>query len=95
MFNRKPALAGVFALVMAAASLSACTPQQILTAQSYQDKIAVACSVAMTLAPIAGPMAPWIIGGCGAEAMIANLALDPHSLAWVNELVAKVKVMRG
>ena len=49
----------------------------------------------MSLAPIAGPVAPWIIGGCGAEAMIARLALDPTSLAWVNELVAQVKGVRG
>ena len=75
-------------------TLAACTPSQIQQAQLYQERIAGACSVAMTLAPIAGPIAPWIIGGCASEAMIARLALDPSSLAWVNELVAKVRSMQ-
>lgn len=79
-----------FALVV-----TACTPAQLVTAQSYQDRIAGACAVAMTLAPLAGPVAPWIIGGCGTEAMIAKLALDPSSLAWINGLVAQAKSVRG
>mgnify|MGYP001558844911 CR=1 FL=1 len=71
--------------------LAACAPEQLLRAQSYQEKIAAACNVAMSLAPVAGPVAPWIIGGCGAEAMIARLALNPTSLAWVEELILKVR----
>ena len=80
---------------LATLAVAACTPAQLDRAAVYQAQIAAACNVAMSLAPIAGPVAPWIIGGCGAEAMIARLALDPTSLAWVNELVAKVRVMRG
>ena len=69
----------------------ACTPEQMLRAQSYQERIAAACNVAMTLAPVAGPVAPWILGACGAEMMVAKLALDPSSLAWINELIAKAR----
>jgi hypothetical protein len=61
------------------------------TAQSYQDKIAGACAVAMSRSSVAGPIGPWIIGGCATEAAIAKLALDPSSLAWLNSLVAKAK----
>ena len=71
--------------------VAACTPEQLLQAQNYQDRIARACQVAMTLVPVAGPLSPWIIGGCGAEAMIARLALDPSSLVWVEELIEKVR----
>ena len=85
--NHKSALAAGVALGV----LTACTPAQIETAISYQEKIARACSVAMTLAPFSGPVAPWIVGGCGAERMIAQLALDPSSLAWVQELIAKAR----
>ncbi len=70
---------------------AACTPDQMLTAQRYQDQIAGACNIAMTLAPIAGPVAPWIIGGCSTEEAIAKLALDPSSLAWVKGIVAGLR----
>ncbi len=87
---KTPILVGI----ACAGLLVACTPEQVIRAQSYQDKIAGACSGAMSLSPIAGPIAPYIIGGCGAEEMIAKLALNPTSLAWINGLIAMVKGMR-
>lgn len=74
-----------------ALGLAGCAAAQVATTQSYQDKIAGACGVAMTLAPIAGPVTPWILGGCATEAAIARLALDPSSLAWINGLVVKAR----
>lgn len=74
-------------------ALAGCDPTQQQAAQGYQDKITGACNVAMTLAPLAGAVAPWIVGGCSTEAAIAKLALDPTSLAWVNGLVGKVKAL--
>jgi hypothetical protein len=79
------AAAGILAL------LNSCTPQQAQDAGRYQADIAAACGVAMTLAPIAGPYAPWIVGACGSEALIARLALDPSSLEWLNGLMARVR----
>lgn len=73
-----------------AIALAACSAAQLQTATEYQAKIAHACGVAMTLAPLAGPYASWIIGGCASEAAIAKLALDPFGLEWVNGLVTKV-----
>ena len=69
----------------------ACTPQQIITAQGYQQQIAGACNIAMMRASMAGPSAPWIIGGCKTEEAIARLALDPSSLAWLNGIVARLR----
>ena len=77
------------AAVAGIAMLTSCTQAQLDQAAAYQAQIAGACAVAMTLAPIAGSVAPWIVGGCSSEAMIAKLALDPTSLAWVNELIEK------
>jgi hypothetical protein len=80
-------------LLIAAAilALAACTPQQVQDAGRYQADIAAACGVAMTLAPIAGPYAPWIVGACGSEQMIARLALDPSSLEWLTGILARVR----
>lgn len=71
-------------------SLAACTQAQIETAQGYQDKIAGACAMAMTIAPLTGSVAPWIVGGCATEADIARLALDPTSFVWLRGLVVSV-----
>lgn len=48
----------------------------------------------MPLAPMAGPVAPYIIGGCASEEAIAKLALDPNSLNWVNGLIAQAKAVK-
>ena len=83
-----------FVAIAALLVMAACTQQQLQSFETagptYQQKIAAACAVAMSLAPAAGPMAPWIIGGCASEAAIAKLALDPNSLVWVNGLINKV-----
>jgi Ca2+/H+ antiporter len=71
--------------------LSACTTAQVQKVQTYHDQIAAACSVAMFLAPVAGPVAPWIIGGCSTEAAIAKLALDSNSLNWLTKLIADAR----
>ena len=81
----------VFGLLCLMALLLGCTPQQQQQASSYQQQIAFACGVAMGLAPVAGPVAPYIIGGCISEEAIAKLALDPNSLNWVNGLIADAR----
>lgn len=71
--------------------IGACTPQQALNFQPYQNQIAGACNIAMTLAPVAGPYGMYIIGACATEEAIARLALDPSSLVWLNGIVARVR----
>lgn len=88
MCIRKPALAVAFAAVF---SLSACTQAQLDQADAYQAQIARVCAMASALAPIAGPYAVWIIGACSTEAAIAKLALDPSSLAWLHDIIVKVR----
>ncbi len=84
MFNKI-----VFTLILAA--LTACTAAEVNKAQTYQNDITAACAVAMPLAGVAGPAAPYIVAGCATEEAIAKLALDPSSLEWVNGLIAGVK----
>ena len=83
---RRP-LAAVAGLAM----LASCTQAQLDQAAAYQAQIAGACAIAMSLAPVAGSVAPWIVGGCSTDAMIAKLARDPTSLVWINELTAKAR----
>lgn len=83
---RSAAFAGVLV-----GTLTACTPAQLDRAAGYQAQIAGACAVASTLAAVAGPYAVWIVGACSTEAAIAKLALDPSSLAWLTDLVARVR----
>lgn len=83
--NRITIIAGL------ALALSACTAAQVERAQSYHDTLAAVCAVAMREAPNNPKLAPWIIGGCASEAAIAKLALDPGSLVWVNDLIAKAR----
>jgi len=52
------------------------------------------CNTAMLLAPVSGELAPWIIGGCGSAEGLAKLAADPNSIAWVQDLIAKVKALQ-
>lgn len=81
----------ILAFACMLSGLAACTAPQVATATKYQADIAAACGVAMTLSPLAGPYAPWIVAGCSTEGAVAKLALDPTSLAWVNGLAAKVR----
>lgn len=53
--------------------------------------VRAACAVAMPLAPMAGPYAAFIVGGCATEAGIAKLASDPSSVAWLNGMIAKIR----
>ena len=80
-------------VIPAVLAVTACVPtaQQVQTVSTYQQAIERLCGTAMALAPLAGPIAPWIVGGCSTEAAIAKLALDPSSLAWVQGLIAKAK----
>ena len=82
---RKP-----LAAVAGVALLASCTQAQLDQVAAYQRQIAAACQVAMALAPVAGPVAPWIIRGCSPEG-IAKLVLDPEALAWLGELIAKAR----
>ena len=79
------------AAIAGLALLASCTQAQLDQAAAYQAQIATACNIAMALLPQSGSVAPWIVGGCSSEAMIAKLALDPTSLAWVNQLAAKAR----
>ena len=63
--------------------LTSCTPQQLDTAEA-------ACADAMPLAPLAGPLAPWIVAGCSAVALDAYAHSPDHAL-WVRSLAAQVK----
>ena len=92
------ALLGAAGALAATAVVIAWTPQQQaglanlqVSAGAYQAKLAGACAVAMTLAPLAPQIAPWIAGGCASEAAIAKLALDPTSLQWLQGLAFQVK----
>ena len=58
-------------------------------------QLQLACGTAMTLSPIAGPYAPFILAGCGSAEGLARLAGDPASVAWVNDLILKVRALRG
>lgn len=80
-------------LVASVLTLVACAPAQVEKAQSYQEKIAAACQVAMAVGTLT-PVGPWITGGCATESAIAKLALDPGSLAWVEDLTLKARGLR-
>lgn len=73
--------------------LAACTNGMVDQTKATTDSTALvtACNTAMGLAPLAGPIAPWIIAGCGTAEAIAKLAADPSSVAWVNGLIAQVR----
>lgn len=81
------------AIVAAALLMAGCSVTQVKEAQPYLDRIAAACRVAVPLAAIAPPVAPWIIGGCATEAAIAKLAADPSSLQWLDGLIANARRM--
>jgi len=74
-------------------AIASCSPAQVERANTYQQQIASACAVAMTLAPLAPQIAPWIVGGCQSEMSIAKLALDP--LRRSHEFYLKVKARAG
>ena len=82
-------------LAATALVLGACagpiTPAQMQTATNDQAVVAGLCNQAMALAPIAGPYAIWITAGCASEELVANLALQPGAVAYLNGLIVKVK----
>lgn len=59
-------------------------------ATAVQPGLQAACSDAMALAPIAGPIAPYIIAGCGTAEAIDDLAADPTSTEWVGKLIGQI-----
>lgn len=79
------------ASLVLALALAACSAAQVETAKSYQDKIAAACAVAVPLAGAVPSVGIYITAACASEAMIAKLALNPTSLAWLEDLIAKAK----
>lgn len=81
-----PALASVFLLTACADN-----PKVVMAATDLQ----LVCGDAMALAPLAGPIAPYIIAGCGTASGLAKLAADPTSTAWVQNLIAQVKQLRA
>lgn len=83
-------LAAATVAIGLAAGLTACATAQVEKAQSYHEKIAAACRIAMMVGTLT-PVGPWIIGGCSTEAAIAKLALDPNSLNWVQGLIRDAK----
>ena len=79
--------------IAALIAVGGCTAAQVNQANTVQSDIAAACAVAMTFVPVAGPVAPYIVAGCGTEQAIASLALNPTSLSWVNGLIAQAKTL--
>ena len=83
------------AVAAAALVLSACsgpiTPTQVQTAQNNQAVVASLCNQAMALAPIAGPYAIWITAACGSEMLVADLALQPGAINYLNSIIARVR----
>ena len=86
MFIRKPALAGVFALIM----LAGCTAEQQQAAAKYHADIQYVCRQAMAVAPMFPDVAPWLVGACQSEAAVARLALDSSSLEWLVGILSKL-----
>lgn len=78
---------------LALLSLGACTNGLVDQTKAMTDNAALdaACNTAMGLAPLAGPIAPYIIAGCGSAEAIAKLATDPTSVSWVNGLIMQVR----
>ena len=85
----------VVALALGALFAPAACQQVADTATSVDPALTAACNTAMVLSPLAGPYAPWIIGGCGTAEAIAKLAADPSSLDWVNGLIADAEKRRA
>lgn len=83
-----------FIAIALAVSLAACSAAGVSKVSSVaaqiQPTLITACNAAMMLAPLAGPVAPWIVGGCGTVEAVDKLAADPTSTAWVNGLIAMV-----
>ena len=78
----------------AALGLAAC--QEIAdTAKTLDPKLTAACNAALALSSFAGPYAVWIEAACGSAEAIAKLALDPSSLAWLEQLLADVEKLRA
>lgn len=73
--------------------LVACSPAQETKVAVASQELTQACDLAMTLSPLAGPVAPWIVAGCGTAEAVAKLAADPSSAVWVNGLIAKVQAL--
>lgn len=101
-------LAVMLALGLAMASLGACSQTQLAgaqtkvaaaqaraatVAQAIQPALITACTAANALASAAGPIAPWIIAGCGTASAIDRLAADPTSTAWVNKLIGQAEAV--
>jgi nitrous oxide reductase accessory protein NosL len=84
-----------YALIAAVAALAACSQVQedraVSAAQTANMTLESACDMAVMLAPIAGPYAPFITAGCSTAEGIAKLASDPSSVAWVEGLIADVR----
>lgn len=85
----RPAITLPLALV-AGLGLAACSSAH-RSLDVIEPRLAAACDAAMALAPLAGELRPWIVGGCGTAEAIAKLARDPGSLEWVRDLIAKAR----
>lgn len=93
--NRIRALTLAAALALAACAGSPPNQQIASKAQAIQPALIAACNTAMTLAPLAGPYAQFIVAGCGTTEAVDKLAADPSSTQWVNGIVASVQALRG
>lgn len=59
-------------------------------ANNANAQVQALCGTAMTLAPLAGPMAVDIIAACGTADVVADLATKPGAVAYLNGIIAKV-----
>ena len=76
--------------------LAGCTAGQVDPAKvaAVDSQLQLACNTATALSPAAGPIAPYILAGCGTAEGLARLASDPAAVQWVNGLIAQVRAMR-
>lgn len=92
-----PAMA-LIAMALAACVLAvqiACTATQVMKADSVQAEITKLCGIAIPLASLDPAVGVYAQAACVSEEMIAKLALDPHTVAWLQGIIAQLKKARG
>lgn len=84
----------VAALAIAAAiilTFAGCSgPVTQTQANNANAQVQALCGTAMSLAPLAGPMAVDIIAACGTADVVANLATQPGAINYLNGIIAKI-----
>ena len=82
---------GLLGLLLAGCTAGQVDPAKVAVVDS---QLQLACGTAMALSPAAGPIAPYILAGCGTAEGLAKLASDPAAVQWVNGLIAQVRALK-